>query len=135
MASTTARNRWRDQGAASLPCALVGISAAAALFGAWWIWGTRTAIAFLAASWPWLLIGAAAAVVLSVFVWWLWWRLPKRQVERLRHASRDPKARTDVEDNYRKTAGQLLGGAAVLIGTAAYLQFTQQQKALHEAHQ
>ena len=42
---------------------------------------------------------------------------------------RDPKARADVEDNFRKTVGQALGGAAVLIGAgAAYLQFSQQQQ-------
>jgi hypothetical protein len=42
-------------------------------------------------------------------------------------AIRDLKARTDVEDNCRKTIGQLLGGAAVLIGAGfAYLQFQQQ---------
>jgi uncharacterized protein YjbI with pentapeptide repeats len=68
-----------------------------------------------------------------VFVCWLWWRLPKRQVDRLRHAIRDPMARTDVEDNFGKTVGQLLGGAAVLIGaTFAYLQFTQQQRSAHD---
>jgi hypothetical protein len=119
--------------AAWLPWVLIGASVAAALFGAWWTWGTEAAIAFLAASWSRLLIVAAVAVVLSVFIWWAWWRLPKRQVERLRHAIRDPKARTDVEDNFRKTAGQLLGGAAVLIGAAAaYLQFTQQQQTIRE---
>jgi uncharacterized protein YjbI with pentapeptide repeats len=42
---------------------------------------------------------------------------------------RDAKARADLEDNFRKTIGQLLGGAAVLLGAAlAYLQFTQQQQ-------
>jgi uncharacterized protein YjbI with pentapeptide repeats len=46
----------------------------------------------------------------------------------------DPKARADIEDNFRKTIGQLLapllGGTAVLIGAAlAYVQFTQQQQA------
>jgi hypothetical protein len=112
-----------------LPWVLVGLSAAAALFGAWWIWGTQAAVAFLAAWWPWMLIGASGAVTLSVLVWWLWWRLPKRQVDRLSAAITDAKARTDVEDNFRKTAGQLLGGAAVLIGAAiAYVQFTQQQE-------
>jgi Pentapeptide repeats (8 copies) len=41
----------------------------------------------------------------------------------------DSAARANAEDNIRKTAGQLLGGAAVLIGTAlAYLQFSQQQQ-------
>jgi Flp pilus assembly protein TadB len=66
------------------------MSLAAALFGAWWTWGTEAAVAFLAVWWSRLFIGAAAAVVLSVFVWWFWWRLPKRQVDRLRHAIRDP---------------------------------------------
>ena len=42
--------------------------------------------------------------------WWLWWRLPKRQVNRLSLKIRDAKARADVEDNFRKTIGQLLGG-------------------------
>jgi hypothetical protein len=76
---------------------------------------------------------ALAAAVLGGAAWWLWWRLPKRQVDRLRLTIRDPKARADVEDNIRKTIGQLLGGAAVLIGAGiAYLQFTQQQQASHE---
>jgi hypothetical protein len=53
-------------------------------------------------------------------VWWVWWGLPKRQVDRFRIS--DPKTRADIEDNLRKTIGQLLGGAAVLIGAAlAYL--------------
>ena len=71
--------------------------------------------------WPWLLAGAVAVVAPAA--WWLWWRLPKRQVDRSRLTIRDPRAR-DVEDNFRKTIGQLLGGAAVLIDAAlAYLQF------------
>src|SRR5215469_16358286 len=79
------------------------------------------------ALWPLVLAGAAAVVALGA--WWLWWRLPKRQVDRLRLTIRDPKARADVEDNFRKTIGQLLGGAAVLIGAAlAYVQFTEQQR-------
>src|SRR4051812_47962856 len=46
---------------------------------------------------------------------------------------RDAKARADVEDNFRKTIGQLLGGAAVLLGAGfAYLQFQQQQQAAHD---
>jgi hypothetical protein len=68
-------------------------------------------------------IGIGVAVVGGA--WWLWWRLPKRQVDRLSLKIRDPKARADVEDNFRKTIGQLLGGAAVLIGAGlAYLQFS-----------
>ena len=66
-------------------------------------------------------------------IWWLWWRLPKWQVNRLALTIRDPKARADVEDNFRKTVGQALGGAAVLIGAAfALFQFLQQQKAAHD---
>jgi uncharacterized protein YjbI with pentapeptide repeats len=74
--------------------------------------------------------GLGTLAVAALFgAWWLWWRLPKRQVDRLRLTIRDPKARADVEDNFRKTIGQLLGGAAVLIGAAlAYLQFSQQQQ-------
>jgi len=79
----------------------------------------------------WLIgvIAGLAALFLGWWFWWLWWRLPKRQVDRLRFAIRDAKARADVEDNFRKTIGQLLGGAAVLIGAGfAYLQFQQQQQ-------
>jgi len=70
---------------------------------------------------------ALAAAVIFV-AWWLWWQLPKRQTARL--GLTEPKDRNEVEDNFRKTFTQLLGGAAVLIGAAlAYLQFTQQQQA------
>jgi uncharacterized protein YjbI with pentapeptide repeats len=100
----------------------VGVGIYAAVLALWPV---------LRVSWPWLLGGAAAVV--AVGVWWLWWRLPKWQAERLRLTIRDPKARADVEDNFRKTIGQLLGGAAVLIGAGfAYLQFQQQQQASHD---
>jgi uncharacterized protein YjbI with pentapeptide repeats len=84
------------------------------------------------AMWPWYL--AIWAVVMAIsWGWWLWWQLPKREADRLRLTIRDAKARVDIEDNFRKTIGQLLGGAAVLIGTGfAYLQFTQQQRASHD---
>jgi hypothetical protein len=84
-----------------------------------------------------------ASVVPTVLVfagiWWLWWRLPKRQVRKLDIQIHDPKARADTEDNFRKTIGQVLGGAAVLVGAAfAYLQFSAQQQAtpdqLQSAH-
>jgi hypothetical protein len=76
---------------------------------------------------------AGAALALLYGIWWLWWRLPKRQTDRLALKIRDPKARADVEDNLRKTVGQALGGAAVLIGAASALfQFLQQQKAAHD---
>jgi hypothetical protein len=88
----------------------------------------------------WSIVGALAVGVGIGAVlggaWWLWWRLPKRQVDRLSLKIRDPKARADVEDNFRKTIGQLLGGAAVLIGAGvAYLQFSQQQEASHQQQQ
>jgi uncharacterized protein YjbI with pentapeptide repeats len=75
------------------------------------------------------LIAIVIAVLVLLFgVWWLWWRLPKWQVNRLALKIRDQKARADVEDNFRKTIGQLLGGAAVLIGAwLTFLQFSQQQ--------
>jgi pentapeptide repeat protein len=74
-----------------------------------------------------------AALLLGIGIWWLWWRLPKREADRLALKIRDAKARADVEDNYRKTVGQALGGVAVLLGTGtAYLQFSQQQQASHD---
>ena len=59
----------------------------------------------------------------------LWWELPRRQVSVLKFSVRDAKARADIEDNFRKTNGQLLAGIAVAIGTiVAYVQFQQQQQ-------
>lgn len=71
----------------------------------------------------WLIVGVIAAVGIAALwgAWWLWWRLPKRQVERLRLTIRDPKARADVEDNLRKTITQVFGGIVVLFGGAAAL--------------
>src|SRR5580700_5705807 len=74
----------------------------------------------------WVPIAVVVSVIAALAFWW-WW--PKWQVDRLALEIRDPKARADVEDNFRKTIGQLLGGAAVLIGTGlAYLRFSQQQR-------
>jgi uncharacterized protein YjbI with pentapeptide repeats len=78
-------------------------------------------------------LAVLAALLLAIAIWWLWWRLPKREVARLALKIRDPKARADVEDNYRKTVGQALGGIVVLLGAGtAYLQFSQQQQASHD---
>jgi hypothetical protein len=97
-----------------------------ALSRGWWL----QAIPFLAVWWPWLLIGISAAVVVLRLAWWLWWGLPKQQANGLGLLNKE---RAEVEDNYRKTAGQLLGGAAVLIGAGfAYVQFTQQQTSAHD---
>jgi uncharacterized protein YjbI with pentapeptide repeats len=77
--------------------------------------------------------GALVAVIVLWSVWWFWWQLPKRQIERLRFSIRDPKARADVEDNLRKTIGQLLGGLAILIAAGfALVQFLQQQQSSHD---
>jgi hypothetical protein len=84
---------------------------------------------------PELLLAVGVAGLLYG-AWWLWWRLPKRQVNRLSLKIRDAKARADVEDNFRKTIGQLLGGAAVLVGAGlAYLQFSQQQRQFSQQQQ
>ena len=74
----------------------------------------------------WLPIAVVVSVIAALAFWW-WW--PKWQVNRLALEIRDPKARADVEDNFRRTIGQLLGGAAVLFGAwLAFLQFSQQQQ-------
>ena len=110
--------------------AIITITVIAALGLPWvisWLWQ------WLPKQWDaWIMVAIAAdaALMAVAAIWWLWWRLPRRQVARLSLKIRDPKARADVEDNFRKTVGQALGGAAVLIGAvAAYLQFTQQQQA------
>ena len=72
----------------------------------------------------WSIVSIIAAVgIAAAFggAWWLWWRFPKRQVERFRLTIRDPKARADVEDNFRKTITQVFGGIVVLFGGAAAL--------------
>jgi uncharacterized protein YjbI with pentapeptide repeats len=83
----------------------------------------------------WITLGFAvfAALLVAAAIWWMWWRLPKREAARLALKIRDAKARVDVEDTYRKTIGQALGGIVVLLGAAvAYLQFSQQQRAVHD---
>ena len=98
-----------------------------AQLAAWWSRLLAGATVAAAAWWPWLLAGIIATALLGL-AWWLWWRLPKRQADRLKFVVRDAKARADLEDNFRKTVSQLLGGAAVLLGAGfAYLQFQQQE--------
>jgi hypothetical protein len=67
-------------------------------------------------------VGLVAALLL--FLWLLWWWLPKWQANRLRFQIRDAKARAGVEDNYRKA--QLIAGAAVLGGAWFAYSGTQQ---------
>jgi hypothetical protein len=72
--------------------------------------------------WWWLGIIIAIGVAGAA-----WWWVPKWQMKSI--TAGDPKERAAIEDNFRKTIGQALGGIAVLIGAAsAYLQFSQQQK-------
>jgi uncharacterized protein YjbI with pentapeptide repeats len=72
-----------------------------------------------------------ATIILVIGAALLWWWVPKWQMKSV--TTGDPKARADVEDNFRKTVGQALGGIAVLLGAvAAYLQFTQQQNTAHD---
>src|SRR6478672_651683 len=87
-------------------------------------WGQRLETSIVAVPmWAWLVSGIIAAAFLAGAIWW--W-VPKWQMKSI--TASDPKARADIEDNFRKTIGQALGGIAVLFGAvAAYLQFTQQQ--------
>src|SRR4051812_30060850 len=79
-----------------------------------------------ASSWVWITGGV---ILLLLVASALWWWVPKWQMRSI--VLGDPKARADIEDNFRKTVGQALGGIAVLIGAGtAYLQFTQQQEIL-----
>jgi hypothetical protein len=66
---------------------------------------------------PWAGVGFLVLVAAAI----AWWWVPKWQANRLRLKIRDPKARADVEDNFRKTIGQLLGGAAVLEASKAQI--------------
>ena len=84
-------------------------------------------MALLQDYWIVIAIGVAVIAALALLIW-LWWRVPKWQMHG--RIFKVEKERADAEDNFRKTVGQALGGAAVLIGAgAAYLQFTQQQQA------
>jgi uncharacterized protein YjbI with pentapeptide repeats len=77
----------------------------------------------------WGVIAAISVGVIVVVA--VWWWVPQWQTNRPRFRIRDPKARADVEDNLRKSIGQLLGGAAVLLG--AGLAFYQTQRTLKES--
>jgi hypothetical protein len=82
----------------------------------WW-WGLT----------PWLIPTAAAVVIAVAEVWW--W-VPRWQANSLRLQVRNAKDRADLEDSFRKSIGQLFGGAAVLIGAGfAYYQSQLAQQA------
>ena len=79
--------------------------------------------------WPIVIKSAVAGLAVGV-AWWLWWWLPKRQMRSITAA--DPKARADIEDNFRKTVGQALGGIAILIGAGIAYYGTQQTLQVNE---
>jgi hypothetical protein len=107
-----------------------------AQFTTWWSW----LLAQFAAWWPWLLASLAGGAALFGFFWLWWWWLPKWQVNHLRFTVYDPKARADVEDNFRKTITQLFAGLVTLLAgigalsaaVIGYLQLSQQQKASND---
>lgn len=75
---------------------------------------------------PWWII--AVAIVMITIALRLWWWFPKWQTKQSSLESVGPKDRADVEDNFRKTFGQLIGGIAVL--AAAGLAYYQTQQTL-----
>jgi uncharacterized protein YjbI with pentapeptide repeats len=87
-------------------------------------------MALLRDCWTFIAIAVAVIAALALLIW-LWWQVPKWQMQG--RIFRGEKERADAEDNFRKTVGQALGGAAVLIGAgAAYLQFSQQQQTAYQ---
>src|SRR6516164_8432135 len=71
-----------------------------------------------------LIVVGSVALLVGICAWW--W-VPKWQMQSVRVP--DPKDRADIEDNFRKTVGQALGGLFILLGAGlAYLQFTEQQR-------
>ena len=75
--------------------------------------------------WWWLGIVIAVIIIIAIGVAGAaWWWVPKWQMKSI--TAGDPKERADIEDNFRKTIGQALGGIAVLIGAGAAYYGTQQ---------
>jgi uncharacterized protein YjbI with pentapeptide repeats len=68
----------------------------------------------------WVGIGIATFILVPL----LWWRFPKWQMKSI--TAGEPKARADIEDNFRKTVGQAVGGIIVLIGAGVAYYGTQQ---------
>jgi uncharacterized protein YjbI with pentapeptide repeats len=81
-------------------------------------------------NWQSTAIGAGITIVTLLLVA-VWWWVPRLQMRGRTFWSQKDSA--DVEDNFRKTVGQALGGAAVLVGAGFGLfQFLQQQKTASE---
>jgi uncharacterized protein YjbI with pentapeptide repeats len=75
----------------------------------------------------WIAIGFVSVIVALA----AWWWIPKLQVRNLQPQVTNPKEKADVEDNFRKSIGQLVGGAAILIG--AWLAYDQTQATLQSS--
>jgi uncharacterized protein YjbI with pentapeptide repeats len=73
--------------------------------------------------WMIMLVTVAATAAFAT-----WWWVPRWQARKLRRTIRDAKARADIEDNFRKTVGQVIGGGAVLL--TAGLAYYQTQQSL-----
>jgi uncharacterized protein YjbI with pentapeptide repeats len=71
--------------------------------------------------WMIMLVTVAATAAFAT-----WWWVPRWQARKFCRTIRDAKARADVEDNFRKTVGQVIGGAAVLL-TAGLAYYQTQQ--------
>jgi uncharacterized protein YjbI with pentapeptide repeats len=78
----------------------------------------------MAIQWNNPIVIAIAVTAAAALLIWLWWWVPKWQMRSV--TAGDPKARADIEDNFRKTVGQALGGIAVLIGAGMVYDGTQQ---------
>ena len=78
------------------------------------------------AGWGNIALIVVAGILVGAILCAVWWWVPKRQMLGL--TFENDKDRAATEDNFRKTVGQVIGGAAVLVGALfAYLQFSQQQ--------
>lgn len=76
---------------------------------------------------------AAILTLILMIAFAAWWWVPKWQSNRLSIRLNDPKALADIEDNWRKTISQLFAGGAVLIaGAFAYLQFVENRRQFYE---
>jgi hypothetical protein len=61
---------------------------------------TKIAELIASLSRPLVIVLIAQAILLLVAaIWWLWWRLPRRQLHKLDVQIHEPKARADTEDN------------------------------------
>ncbi len=70
----------------------------------------------------WVVSCAAFGCLIALAAWW--W-VPKWKADGLSKMISDPKTLSDIEDSWRKTFTQLIGGAAVLVGAGLAYRGTQ----------